>query len=125
MKKLFMTTIVLAALPAVSGAKTLKCVVSDARWTALAIKIEDPTHVGFKILETNEAAKPETGLTAELSYLETVNPGGRVFFHYRGPFLNQKYQKTVSIYLSQDLKTLTRLMEGTPLNYSCQESPTR
>ena len=120
MKNILVVMMMFLSISASAAVKSLQCLNDQARWTSFGINIDSPKQVSLKILDA--VSKDEIGLVAHLSFVDAVSPNGRIFLHYKGTFINPgNFQKTVAIYLSQDLKTLTRMIKGDAYNYSCRD----
>lgn len=100
-------------------ARTLTCITDQLAWTKIQVYNAGTNSIVIKILDTVLNRREDIGATANLNYARSVNPNGRIFFNYRGEFIGGHPQKTLSIYLSKDNRTLTALRSGA-YNYICQ-----
>lgn len=119
MKRAFCFGLVILGSWAVE-AKTLICLSDEVAWAQVKISGAGEKSISIEILETTPNRRADLGSVAYLDYVRTVKPRGRTFFNYQGKFVGGRPQKSWSVYLSEDQKTLTVFGSGQPYDYSCE-----
>lgn len=100
--------------------RALMCESDQVAWTTVEINHKREGLISFRIMGATRNREKDIGNVASLRYKRTVRPRGRVFFNYKGEFEPGFHQKTLSIYLSEDNKTLTVFGSGKPYDYRCK-----
>lgn len=115
-----LVTMFVAFISVNANALTLSCSIEEGMaWKQFEISGAGTDQISLKITKTNEMREADLGSVAILENVKAVTIHGRQFNHFYGTFMNGKPQKTISVWLSQDHKTLTRIYEGKNYNYTC------
>lgn len=117
----FMLTTLLITFGVSVQAKTIDCYASGARWSHMRIINAGSQTSTFKVIDTNEAGKisKELGGVANLKLDKVVHPHGETFFHYKGTFAPGFRQKTISLYVKEDLTVLRFIDKGEASDTLC------